>query len=129
MDVPLEKLPPLGALGIRALERVRRVAVLRVAHEQPLVGSPRTGVVHQLFVEHPGQLGEQAAFAPGALGDHELDLEQPLYGLVLAPPLVGMSRRFEELRELFLAHARIALDLLTQLLPRRDAIRVVLQQP
>ena len=63
VHVALEQFAPLRALGARALEGVGRVGVLRVGREQPPVGRRRPHVVHELFVEHAGQLREEPPFA------------------------------------------------------------------
>ena len=129
VHVAVEQLTPLRALRVRALEGIRSVGVPRIDRHQALEGRPRPDVAHQLFVEDARELHEEPPFPRGAARGEELDLEQLLDGLVLPTPLVHPTRRLEERRELVRSHARIALDLRTQLLPRGGAIGIVLQQP
>ena len=101
LHVALDKLAPLGALRVGALERVApHRASFGSPARQTLVGGAGPASSMQVFVEHAGQLGEELGFARGPSRGHELDLEQLRDGLVLAPALVSPARGFEELREL-----------------------------
>ncbi len=100
VDVPRHELPPLGAASGAPLDRLFRVVLVGHELEHALVHLERGVVVEELVVEDSRELFQQLELAGASGGERDLEAEERGHRVVLAPHLVGPTRRLEELREL-----------------------------
>jgi hypothetical protein len=129
LPVAFDEVLPLAALRVGPLDRLRRGGIPGAQRGQHLVGFSRPRVVEEILVANARELRHQVRLARSPARSCRLDGQHPADRLRFTAKVVRSTCGLQELPQLLGVHARIALDLGPQLLPRLAVIRIVLQQP